>query len=125
MELNLLSKISKLTFYGYYDPSKKAVTVHFFNESEKKQDIIAYLKKDMSWDVREIVSETSTLESDSEHIVIVHNPLGIYEQGGDFDRFIREGLLRMGQGTHGEDAKLTEKDPMFVVLEDNSYDGVE
>ena len=122
MGIELLNKLSKLTFYGFYDPSKGIVTVHFFNQQEPdKPDIIAYLNKDMSWDVREITDEQSTLYDDREEVVIKHKPIGIEQSGSDFDKFVRVGLDALGKQMHGEDAVLEEKDRMFRILKNNSY----
>ena len=75
MEMYILSKLSGLAFYGFYDPSKKMVTVHFFNEQKDKPDIIAYLTKNMQWDVREIIDEVSVLGTECEYITISHKLL--------------------------------------------------
>jgi hypothetical protein len=120
----IFNKISKLTFYGFYDPSKGMVTVHFFNEEESKSDIIAYLNSDMSWDVREIISETSMLYGNCEIVTIKHNVLGIQKHGDTFDKFVRTGLKKMAEKVHGEDIDLAEKDKMFKILFSNSYEGI-
>ncbi len=121
MDLELLNKLSKLTFCGFYDPSKKMVTVHFFNEQENKADIIAYLKSDMSWDVREITDEISVLEDDCEKVIIKHNRLGNQEKGSNFDKFVRVGLVEMAKQTHGENVDLEQRDKMFRILNNNTY----
>lgn len=122
MDTNLLNRLSNLAFYGFYDPSKGLVTVHFFNETENKPDVIAYLRRDMSWDVREIVEEQSILHDDKEVVTILHEPLGIEEMDGGFDEFVRLGLTKMAQEVHGEDANLSELDTIFKVFENNSYE---
>ncbi|KKM66238.1 hypothetical protein LCGC14_1483200 [marine sediment metagenome] len=122
MNIQLLNRISNLNFYGFYDPSKELVTVHFFNEKENKPDVIAYLRHDMSWDVREIVKEQSILYDNKEVITILHKPLGIESTGEAFDEFIRLGLTKMAIEMHGEDTKLSEVDIVFMVFKNNSYE---
>ena len=121
MEMELVNKIADLAFYGFLNPSSNIVTVHFFNEENDKADIIAYLKRDMSWDVREVVEEITTLGDDRETVVIMHNPLGIEPADGDFDKLVRSGLERMGHEIHGEEVKLQDVDPMFYILDNDSY----
>lgn len=121
MDLDLLNMLSNLTPYGFYEPSKQMVTVHFFSTEHKKPDIIAYLKRDMSWDVREITCEKATLLSDHEEIVVTHKPLSIQAKDSDFDKFTRNVLLAAGRETYGKDATLEECNKMFRVLKDNSY----
>jgi len=121
MNTELLNKISKLAFYGFYDPSKNIITVHFFNEQENKSDVIAYLLNDMSWDVREITNETSTLHNDHESITIFHNCLGLEKINSQFDTFVRLGLEKMAKEVHGEDADLTKIDIMFEIFKKNEY----
>lgn len=122
MDIKLLNKLSDLTFYGFYDPSKSMVTVHFFNETNDKPDMIAYLREDMSWDVREIVDEVSELQSDREVVTILHEPLGIESYGSQFDDFVRLGVTKVAQEVYGDDVNLAEKDVVFRVFDNNSYD---
>lgn len=122
MDTKLLNKLSGLTFYGFYDPSKSMVTVHFFNEANDKPDMIAYLRNDMSWDVREIVEETSELQSDREIVTILHKLLGIEGPGSQFDDFVRLGVTKVAQEVYGNDVNLAEKDMVFRVFDNNSYD---
>jgi hypothetical protein len=121
MNAEFLNKISNLTFYGFYDPSKKLITVHFFNEHENKPDIIAYLLPSMTWDVREIVNESSTLYPDCEVITISHKCLGIENCGSPFDEFVRLGLEKLAREVHGKDVGLSKIDRMFEILENNEY----
>jgi hypothetical protein len=122
MNLDLVNKLAKLTFYGFYDPSKGLVTVHFFNEQEQdRPDIIAYLHRDMSWDVREITAEKSTLYDDYEEVIISHKKISIEPHGSDFDKIVRSGLEAFGKQMHGDDVVLEEKDRMFRVLKNNDY----
>jgi len=97
MEITLLNKISNLEFCGYYDPSKNRVSVHFFNQQEEKPDIIAFLNRDMSWDIREIISETSVLYDNKEIITVEHMSIGTHLKDSDFDKFVRVGLAGMAK----------------------------
>lgn len=116
MDIELLNKITKLTFYGYYDPSKNQVAIHFFNQQETKPDVIAFLNRDMSWDIREIISETSVLYDDKEIITVEHKKICTQQKDSDFDKFVRVGLKEMALQIYGEEAKLEEKDKTFVIL---------
>ncbi len=121
MNTALFNKLSNLTFYGFYDPSKKLVTVHFFNQRNNKADIIAYLMPSMSWDIREIVEESSTLYPDCEVVTIMHKCIGTEEHDSPFDEFVRLGLKKMAEEVHGKDINLAEVDLMFEILEKNEY----
>ena len=121
MDIELVNRLSNLTLYGYYEPSKDMVIVHFFNKDEDKSDVIAYLKRDMSWDVREIVSEKSQLLPDKELVEITHSSLGVHNKESKFDQFVRNALLKMFSGQQDE-TPLREKNKMFRILEDNRYD---
>ena len=105
MKTELVNRLSNLAFCGFYDPSKSMVTVHFFNETNDKPDVIAYLNKDMSWDIREIISEVSCLYENAETITINHNRLGIEEMGSAFDDFVRMGLEKMAREHHGDELR--------------------
>ena len=122
MDNSILQKISNLAFYGFFDPSKNMVTVHFFNEESEKPDIIAYLRHDMSWDVREITGEVSVLNDNYETVTILHNCLGFQANRSVFDEFVRKGLIKMAEEAHGNDVELTSIDRMFEVFEKNSYE---
>lgn len=121
MDIELINKISNLTLYGYYDPSKDMVVVHFFNKDEDKSDILAYLKRDMSWDVREVLNEKSQLLADKEIVEISHKNLGIYTKDSKFDQFVRNSLTKMYSDPNG-DKPLRDLNKMFRILEDNQYD---
>jgi hypothetical protein len=122
MSNKIFERISNLSMYGYYDPSKDMVIVHFFNEEDNKFDVIAYLKRDMSWDVREVIGESSMLNKDSESITINHNLLGIYEKGSRFDALIREGLEGIAQEIYEDGTNFADKNKLFAILDSNSYD---
>lgn len=122
MDIELLNKISNLSFYGYYDPSGNKVVVHFFNKEVSKPDVIAFLKRDMSWDVREIVSETSVLNDSGEIITVVHKQICNQLKNSDFDKYVRAGLISMAKETYGKDAKLEEKAKIFDILNDGYKD---
>ena len=124
MDTELFNRIADLTPYGFYEPCKGMVTVHFFNSESEKPDIMAYLKDDMSWDVREIVSEDSRLvdqEFLGEVITIVHKHLGVYPKDSDFDKLVRSVLQKAGEHTFGKDVVLEDKNKLFRILKNNSY----
>ena len=121
MDMELINKLSNLALYGYYEPSKDMVVVHFFNKDEDKPDIIAYLKRNMSWDIREIKEEKSQLLSDKEVVEISHTNLGIYEKDSKFDQFVRKALFKVFDSQKDE-KPLREINKMFRILEDNRYD---
>lgn len=120
-DLSVLEKLSNLTFCGFYDSSKQIITIHFFNKDCEKPDIMAYLNKDMSWDVREVLEENSILYKDCEIITITHKVLSREEKDSVFDKFVRKGLISMAEQTYGKDANLIEKDKIFEVLFNNTY----
>ena len=103
MENDLLSKLSNLGMLAFFDLSKKMVVAHFFNKDEGKKDIMAFLKKDLSWDVREVIEENSVLLSTKEIVEFTHNPLGCYSNGGDFDIFIRTYINNLAKSDNGVD----------------------
>jgi len=120
MDIELLNKLSGLQVYGYYDISKNMVCVHFFNQKESKPNLIAFLNRDMSWDLREIVSEVSILYDDKEVITVEHKALETQKKDSDFDKLIRSSLIESAKRTHGEDADLEKEDFMFSIL-NNGY----
>jgi hypothetical protein len=95
------------------------VMVHFFNKDEQKADIVAFLKKNMTWDVREIVGEKSQLLADKEIIEVFHKHIGTFEKGSKFDEFVKASLLKMIDVADQE--KLKETSKMFQILE-SGYD---
>lgn len=119
--IELLNKISNLSFHGFYDPSKDKITVHFFNETEKKNDIIAFLNRNMTWDVREIVKESSELFDDKEVIIIDHLKICTCEHNGDFDKFVRKGLIEMSKQIEEGGINYFNTDIMLKILEYNNY----
>jgi len=93
--MNIISKISELNINAYYEPSNGYVVVWFSNSNIDKSDIVAYLQSDMSWDVREIIKESSTVYTDYEVVKIQHSPLGKYELDSNFDKVVRPMIDKM------------------------------
>lgn len=122
MELDLLNRISGLDLYGYYEPSKGVVVAHFFGRDNLKPNIIAFLGRDMSWDIREIVKEKSTLLPAKEIVVIEHQPICNQPKDSTFDKLVRVGLESMAKQQYGEDAVFEECDVMFRVLKEGYSD---
>jgi len=116
MDMDLMNRISTLNFHGYYDPSKNMVAVHFYDQQYLKLDLIAFLNRDLSWDLREIVSESSQLTNDGEIINVKHNLVSILPKDSDFDKFVRVGLESMAKEIHGKDVDLEQKDKIFSIL---------
>lgn len=121
MELQeILGKISNLNITGYYDQSNGFVVVWFHSAISNKADIVAYLKQDMSWDVREVVSEVSHIGPCSETVEIKHNLLGLFEKDSDFDTMIRKMFIKATEKLGDQD---TPKPILMMkeILERNSY----
>lgn len=116
--MNIIEKISELNLNGYYDNSSGYVTVWFHNNLIDKPDIVAYLKQDMSWDIREVISEQSQIQSDRETITIFHNPVGNEIHGSEFDQIIRKMINALVENSKD----LTEPiRHMKKILDCNSY----
>lgn len=122
MAWEILNKISNLIPHGYYDKSKDMIVVHFFSKNGDKPDVMAYLKRDMSWDIREVVEEKSTLLWDREVVEIHHTPISKCEKGSKFDKMIRDMLIKLEIENTEDDRPLRERNKMFRILEDNKYD---
>jgi hypothetical protein len=93
MTKELVERLANLSLLGYYDESLKLLCVHFFEEGDK-QDLMAYLRADLSWELREVVSESAVLYDDRELVTIIHSALGSFEAGSKFDQFVREMLAK-------------------------------
>lgn len=91
MTKELTEKLSNLSLLGYYDKDLMMLCVHFFGEGDKP-DLMAYLRPDLSWDLREVLSEKVELFDDCERVCIKHTPLGMFKPGSKFDEFVR-GML--------------------------------
>ena len=110
MDQTLLEKISNLALLGYYDEDLKMLCVHFFGDCGK-HDLMAYLRPDLTWDLREVLSEHVQLFDDHETVEITHSKVGVYESGSGFDQFIRQALEALGENEGLQDDKVK------VVLE--------
>lgn len=115
----IISKISELNINGYFDHSNGYVVVWFHSNTADKSDIVAYLKSDMSWDVREVLSEESKLTADQEIVVIKHKQLSIENSGSTFDLIVRKMLKGLIDAEKGKLPPSISK--MKEVLEKNSY----
>ena len=120
MDIDLVNKISGLSIHGYYEPSKDMVMVHFFSNELEKSDIVGYLNRDMSWEVREITGEKATLLPDREVIEVSHSQIGTFEKGSKFDQFVRSALVSMVP--EDNEKPLKELNKMFRILEDGYYE---
>lgn len=127
MDIDIVQRISGLTFACYYNPSLDLVVLHFFNKNENKNDVVAYLKHDMSWDVREIVDETSeldTMESDGflgEDITISHERIGVFSSESNFDKFVRSAIDNLVQVQEDGESLQTVDERALRILQKNNY----
>ena len=117
----LLKNISNLNITGYYDRSNGYVVVWFHSAVSEKADIVAYLKQDMSWDVREVISEVSRVGECSETVEIKHKLLGMFEKDSDFDTMIRNMFAKTTDKLDKQDIPETVS-KMKEILDHNSYD---
>lgn len=123
MNIDLLNKISNATIYGYYDPSLKLVTVWFYNSG--KANVVAYLMKDMRWDIREITDERSKLFEDKEIITISHKPIEKQTKNSEFDQVVRSALNKsLEEAEASGKEKSANIELMKIVLDNNSYDNI-
>jgi hypothetical protein len=103
MTKELVDKLTNLSVLGYYDKDLKMLCAHFFGD-EAKHDLIAYLKPDLTWDLREVLSERTELTDIGATVSITHASLGQFEAGSKFDYFIRatlkQSLESIDYGTH-------------------------
>jgi len=125
MEIEILNMISNASINGYYDPSIGFVVVWFHNMGEDKSDLVAYLLPGMNWDLREVVSEKSTLEVDREIIEIKHSPIQVFGKGSEFDKTVRKILNQLIEYSLNENEKPSSRlEMMKIVLDNNSYHNV-
>lgn len=116
--MNIIEKISELNVSGFYDPTNGYVILWFYNNKSSKHDIVAYLQNDMTWDVREVDRETSTIYEDREIVEIKHNLLGKYKPGSDFDTVVRKLVSQLFQENEELPDNVTR---MIEILKNNSY----
>lgn len=120
--MNLLTDAS---INGYYDPSIGLIVVWFHKTNQNEQDAVAYLQKDMTWDLRTIKSEKSALYPDKEIIEVQHNPVDIFKPGSDFDISIRKMLDQLMEHAKNENGSSPGLDMMEIVLSENDYNKIE
>lgn len=114
MTKEIVEKMAGLSLLGYYDTSLNLVRVQFFGDN-KKNDLVAYLLRDLTWELREVISETVELHEDGEKIEVKHVKLGMFEKGGQFDDFVRKSILNL------RDNEGVKDDRAIEVLE-NGYE---
>ncbi len=115
----IISKISELNINGYFDHSNGYVVVWFHSNASDKPDIVAYLNANMSWDIREVLSEESVLTSDQETVIIKHKPISTEDSGSIFDLVVRKMLKGLIDAEKGKLPPSISK--MKEVLDKNSY----
>lgn len=123
MDIDLVEKISNLAFAGYYNPDLDMVVIHFFNKNSNKNDIIAYLRHNLNWDVREIVDEVTELDALApqfigENITITHEAVGTYQPQSNFDVFIRNAIKEM---YNNDDDDIQMVDTEVINILENGY----
>lgn len=121
MEIDILNIISQASINGYYDPSLDLIVVWFYN-IDNRSDLVAYLLSDMSWDLREIVDEKSSLYDNKEIVEIIHKPIKKFEKNSVFDKTIRKVLGQIIEHIPEEDEnKSLELKMMKTILNNNNY----
>lgn len=120
MDTEILDLISNSSINGYYDSSLRLIVV-WFHSMDDKSDCVAYLNKNMEWDLREVISEISSLYDDKEIIEITHRPVEVFRKDSEFDKALRrvlENIIKESLEKYPESPGL---DMMKVVLDSNSY----
>lgn len=121
MEIEILNMISNASINGYYDPSLDLIVVWFYN-IDNRSDFVAYLLSDMSWDLREIVDEKSSLYDDKEVVEIAHKPIKKFEKNSVFDKTIRRVLNQIIEDIPEEDENQSlELKMMKTILNNNNH----
>lgn len=123
MEIEVLNMISNASINGYYDPSLGLVVVWFHNIDDDKPDLVAYLKQDMSWDLRKIIEEKSTLYNNKEVIEITHELVNEYKKDSKFDDTVRS-VLKQIINHSGEEMVSPKLEMMKLILDTNTYHSV-
>jgi len=124
MNLDLMNRLSDASISGYYDPTLKLVVVWFYNDD--KPDLVAYLQHDMSWDLREVIGETSTLTDTGETIVVSHQVLDPQPPKSDFDNLVRSAIDRsLEDGIKEEAVGSVRLEMMKMILDANSYRSID
>ena len=124
MDVELLNMIAGASVNGYYDPSLGLVVVWFHN-NDNRADIVSYLLKDMTWDVRKVITEESTLTENKEIVEIHHELIDIFDANSKFDNTIRSLLKQMTDQIDENSKSLDELASMRIILENNTYNSVE
>lgn len=124
MKVKIINLLTDASINGYYDPSIGLVVVWFHKTNQEEQDAVAYLQKDMTWDLRTIKSEKSILYPDKEVIEVQHNPVDIFKPGSDFDVSIRKMLDQLMEHAKNENGSSPGLDIMEIVLSENDYNKI-
>jgi len=122
VDTKMINLLSGTKIIGYYDEDCELVIAWFY--SEDKSDMVAYLKPDMSWDMREITGEKSEIFDDREVVVITHAPVGLWDKDSSTARFIKKALDEYVRQSEEEDELVSSLSLMKVILENNSYEAI-
>lgn len=125
MKIELLNMISDASINSYYDKSLDLVVVWFHNDKSNKQDVVSYLLKDMTWDVRRVISEVSVLINTGEVVTINHESIGLFEKDSQFDTTIRSVLKQLTEQKDETGGIISELESIRVILDDNTYGEIE
>ena len=100
------------------------IVVWFHKSDKDDRDAVAYLKEDMSWDLRTIVSEKSTLYDDKEIIEVQHEAIDTFKSGSDFDITLRKMLDQLMEYAKKENGSSPGLDIMEIVLKEKDYNKI-
>ena len=123
METKILNMISNASINGYYDPSLKLVVVWFHN-IEDEADLVAYLQKDMTWDLRKVKKESSCLYEDKEIVEVLHENIDKFKPDSEFDQVVRKVLNQLIDHSLKENVQSPRLEMMKIVLDNNNYHNV-
>ena len=125
MEIKILNMISNASINGYYDPSLGLVVVWFHNIDNNKPDLVAYLQHNMTWDLRKVIEEKSTLHDAKEVIEITHELIGKFKKDSTFDDTVRSVLDQViDHSISLEDETSPRLEMMKMILDTNTYHSV-
>lgn len=113
--MDILNTIANTSISFYFEKTLNKLICYF--SSDEKNDIVAYLLDDMSWDVREIISEHSVLNETSENITINHKPVSLEKPDSQFDNVIRKYI----NGVIEAEENNSTFDKIKNILANNSY----
>lgn len=115
MKSELINRLSGLSILGYYDDSLKMLCVQFFDNAGT-QDFMAYLLPNLSWDLREVISETTELLKNKQVVVIKQKAIDVFVPDSWIDKMIRSTLKKLLENENF-------KNPTVLSILQNGYEG--